>query len=375
MSAEPLVAEIARRAALPLEQALALPPESYRSEALLAREIDCVFRREWICLGREDEIPEPGDWMAVEIAGDPLLAVRGADGRVRVLANACRHRFAQLVEGRGRAKSLQCPYHAWTYDLEGRLRGAPFMDGRDVSSCRLPEIRSESWNGFLYANLDDAAPPLAPRLAGLTDRFAKHRVAEMRTVVGGEETWDANWKAIAENAMESYHVFQGHRTTLDPIFPTARLDIRAGAPGYNLHSSPMREGASFPGTGEDALRWNPDLPADQSRTLWLATVYPAHVVVVAPATFLNLHVQPEGPARSRVRWSFGQLAPVAATPEGDAYRDAVRQGSEAINAEDRALVAAVQRGAASSRAASGRLSHLERPVWEFIGYLSKRLAN
>lgn len=237
---------------------------------------------------------------------------------------------------------------------------------------RLPELRSESWGGFLYVNLDDGAAPLAPRLERVTEHFAKHHLERMKTVVQGEELWDANWKVVAENAMESYHVFQGHRATLDPIFPTARLDTLEGGPGFNLHSSPMREGATFPGTGDEALAWNPDLPAHLSRTLWLTCVYPSHVVVVAPATLLWLIAHPHGVGRSRVVFGFAQLAPL---PEaGDAYRAAVRQNTEAVNAEDRALVSAVQRGLASSRAVGGRLSHLERPVWEFIGYLARQLA-
>ncbi len=111
-SAAPIVSEIARRAALPLEEARALPPDAYRSDAMLALERERIFRREWVCVGRADEIPQPGDWFAAEVAGDPVLVVRGTDGRVRALANACRHRFAQIATGRGRAQQFQCPYHA-----------------------------------------------------------------------------------------------------------------------------------------------------------------------------------------------------------------------------------------------------------------------
>ncbi len=375
---EALISEIRARAALPLELGRALPPEAYRSEALLEHELDAIFRREWISVGREDEVAERGDFVATEIAGEPVLLVRGDDGRVRALANSCRHRFAQVARGCGSAKRFTCPYHAWSYDLAGRLVDAPFMDeARDFSRAdvRLPELRLESWNGFLYVNLDDAAEPLGPRLAGASSRLEKHGLDRMRVLVSGEELWDANWKLVAENAMESYHVFQGHRATLDPIFPAALLRLEPGAPGYNLHSSPMREGSSFPGTGDDALAANPGLPSEESRTLWLTCVYPAQIVVALPASFIALDVQPRGVKRSRVRWMVGVPGdpPSADTPKGAALRDAARAGTAAVNAEDRALVCAVQRGLASSRAESGRLSHLERPVWEFIGYLARRL--
>ncbi len=377
---ETLVAEIRARAALPLEQARALPPDAYRSAALLERELERIFRREWICVAREDELAEPGHFLATDVAGEPVLLVRGDDGRARALANSCRHRFAKLATGRARTRRFVCPYHAWAYDLEGRLVGAPHMEeahGFVGANCHLPELQLESWNGFLYVNLDDGAVPLAPRLAGATARLERHGLARMHLLAAGEEVWDANWKLVAENAMESYHVFQGHRTTLQPVFPTELLRLERGAPGYNLHSSPMREGTKFPGMGPDALRANPDLPADQSEVLWLVCVYPAHIVVALPAGYIALDVQPLGIAQSRVRWRVGSSAPVppADTPAGEAARGAARTSTEAVNSEDRALVAAVQQGLASSRAESGRLSHLELPVWEFIGYLARKLGD
>jgi choline monooxygenase len=373
-----IVEEIVRRARLPLDSALALPPEAYRSEALLALEMERIFRREWICVGRADEVVEPGDWFSTEVAGEPLLVVRGVDSRVRVLSNACRHRFAVIATGRGRAARFPCPYHAWTYDLEGRLLGAPFMDRArdfDPASCRLPEVRSEQWAGFLYVNLDDDAESLAPRLAPLGEAFANHPLERIHTVVRGDETWEANWKVVAENAMESYHVFQVHPTTLDAVFPTSRLEIESGAAGYNLHTSPMREGTRFPGMGDAALARNPDLAPEFAHALWITCVYPSHVIVVAAGTLLWLVIQPRGIGRADVSFGFAQAGPFPApdTPQGEAARAMLRKGLEAVNAEDRKIVKAVQAGLASSHATSGRLSHLERPIWEFIGYLAGRL--
>src|SRR5512134_3261419 len=132
----------------PLATASTLPPRCYVDPAVYAREVERIFRREWICVGREDEIAAPGDHFAFTLFGDPLVAVRGDDGAIRVLSRVCRHRWMPVVEGRGNRRSFQCPYHLWTYALDGRLLGAPEMqraEGFERASCRLPALRVETW--------------------------------------------------------------------------------------------------------------------------------------------------------------------------------------------------------------------------------------
>jgi phenylpropionate dioxygenase-like ring-hydroxylating dioxygenase large terminal subunit len=128
--------------------------------------------------------------------------------------------------------------------------------------------------------------------------------------------------------------------------------------------------------GDAALQRNPELPAELARTLVLSSIYPSQVIVVAPETLIWFVTHPHGVDRARVQWGIAQrgAAPAAETPEGEAYRAALRRGVEAVNAEDRALVAGVQRGLRSERAESGDLSHLERPIWEFTRYLARQLS-
>jgi phenylpropionate dioxygenase-like ring-hydroxylating dioxygenase large terminal subunit len=375
-----LLAGIAAAAAAPPEAARTLPPEAYRSEALLELETDAIFARDWICAGRADEIPNPGDWLALDVAGEPLLVARGFDGEIRALSNVCRHRFMTLASGRGSSKSLQCPYHAWTYDLEGRLLGAPYMERTPAfrrADCRLPTFRTEVWNGFLYVNLDADAAPLAPRLEGLAKTFANHGLERMRTLVSGEEVWPANWKCLAENAMESYHVFRVHAHTLEPWTPTASIVVETGGPGYNLHRQAAREGSEAFGAGAPARALNPALSEFESRTFWLATVYPAQVIALFPTSVVWLAFQPRGVDEVHVRWGSARLAPAPTTdsPQGAALREAIRQGVDAVNAEDRATLASVQRGVRARAAAQGFLSELERPIHEFQRYLASRLAS
>ncbi len=152
------------------DTARAMPGEFYLSERLLGVEKSELFGREWICVGRADEIPEPGDYLTYDILDEPVVAIRGEDGAIRALSNVCRHRAMPILSGKGRARRMVCPYHAWTYDSSGQLIGAPQMPTRadfDKRGCRLPEFRCETWQGFVFVTLDPETPALAPRLAAL----------------------------------------------------------------------------------------------------------------------------------------------------------------------------------------------------------------
>ena len=110
------------------DQARSMPPACYTSEDFLELEKEEIFRKEWICIGRVDEVPKPGDYFATELIDEPLIVVRGQDKKVRVLSNVCRHRSSVIAEGAGNKKNFVCPYHAWTYATDGQLLRAPYMD-------------------------------------------------------------------------------------------------------------------------------------------------------------------------------------------------------------------------------------------------------
>ncbi len=156
-------------------RARALPGCFYTQRNFLNYEIENLLRREWLCVGRVDEIPNPGDYFTTDLLDEPLLVVRGDDSRIRVLSNVCRHRGMLVAEGAGRKRTFVCPYHGWTYKLDGRLAGAPRMSSQvDFNpECRLPSFNSGIWQGFICVNFDQTAAPLAPRLTGL-DTVLKH---------------------------------------------------------------------------------------------------------------------------------------------------------------------------------------------------------
>jgi choline monooxygenase len=161
-------------AARPFADAVAMPPAIYASAEVLRLEQSHLFRKEWICVGRASAIAEPGAYLTYEIAGQPIVVLRDRTGSVRAFSNVCLHRMSVLLDGRGCTSVIVCPYHAWSYNLDGTLRGAPHMErttGFRKDAYRLPEFRSEIWQGWIYVTLDPDAPPVADHLAPLIPRL------------------------------------------------------------------------------------------------------------------------------------------------------------------------------------------------------------
>ncbi|MFP5379741.1 MAG: aromatic ring-hydroxylating oxygenase subunit alpha, partial [Vicinamibacteria bacterium] len=187
-----------------------LPGHAYTDPSWFATELDRVYRTMWVVAGRADEIPAAGDFLIRDVAGDSVILVRDAQGGVRAFHNVCRHRGTRLCQGeRGHAAgSLQCPYHAWTYDLTGRLIGAPLMD--EVEGFRredypLHAVACDTWGGLLFVHLGADPPPLAAQLGDLPARFAPWGLDTLRLARRVTYPVRANWKLIVQNYNECLH--------------------------------------------------------------------------------------------------------------------------------------------------------------------------
>src|SRR5262245_9655307 len=134
----------------PLDRAHHVPGFIYDSPEVFAREKERIFMKDWLCVAREEEIPRPGDYLTFRVMGEPAVVVRDATGTIHALANVCVHRGVEVAVGHGNVSEFKCPYHAWTYDLTGRLLGAPFMQqtaGFEAAQCRLPALKVGTWGG------------------------------------------------------------------------------------------------------------------------------------------------------------------------------------------------------------------------------------
>jgi phenylpropionate dioxygenase-like ring-hydroxylating dioxygenase large terminal subunit len=225
---DPRLYEPARR---PFLEAESLPPWCYTSETWYAREKERLFLKSWNFLGREDEIPNPGDFLVIDMVGESILLTRDRQGKLHAFANFCRHRGTRLADGKGNCKVLTCPYHGWSFAHSGELVGVPGMEetkGFDRKDWSLVALRLESWAGFLFVNFDRDAEPLAKFLGNLPERFASYRFEDFVCVRRKEYDLACNWKVYLENAMEDYHTPVVHKNSIGLQQTTTEQETRVG---------------------------------------------------------------------------------------------------------------------------------------------------
>src|SRR5262252_3922022 len=190
--------------------AFGLPASWYHSPEIYERERQAVFRREWIWLGREDQLRNPGDYIAIEFAGWRLFAIRDREGQLRAFHNVCRHRGAPILKDRAnRCDVIRCAYHGWTYDTAGRLRATPHFGSAvdfDKKDFSLLPISVATWRGFVFVNLDENPVPLLEGLGDLVREAEPYPLEDYRFF--GEEVFemDCNWKVYTDNYVEGYHI-------------------------------------------------------------------------------------------------------------------------------------------------------------------------
>lgn len=358
--------ELAHLATLPRERARTMPPEFYTSPDYLEVEREVLFRRQWVCLGHVGEVPRSGDYFTTELVDEPLIVVRDADARVRVLSNVCRHRGNLVALGAGNAKRFVCNYHAWSYGNDGALVAAPLMDSTtalDRKNCRLPEFRTEIWQGFIFVNLDGSAEPLQAALAPTEPFIRNYRPADRHFLFGAEDVWATNWKCLAENFMEGYHLTPLHARTLASITPTVLCEKLPNGPGYTGYRSNFEP--SCPERGP----YTPELTAQERRSDVFYWIYPSFVVGFCPHFTLHMCLRPLGVDRVGIRWG---ITGVADDPDSEVVRDYVAL-CKAFCAEDRMALEQVQRGLKSRYYEHGVLAPdaYEGTLWDMIQYMAR----
>ena len=221
-----------------LDEARHLPGYFYTSEEIFRHEIDTIFMREWLCVGRLEEFENVGDYHAMRIAGEPLVVVRGADQQLRAFRNLCQHRGVEVAVGQGNSKRFTCRYHAWTYGTDGYLTGAPHnenVSNFDFKACRLPPIQVDHWGGYVFVNFDPNARSLGDCLDedGVRDFAGFLQPENTRTSDKFEFEVPCNWKFVPENLMDMYHVGVIHKASFGAHFPVEDFRFNLTGRGYN----------------------------------------------------------------------------------------------------------------------------------------------
>ena len=373
-STKNLLQHLAQNANASFNDAQSLSPSLYHSPEFFDLEREHLFRKEWICIGRTAEIPDQGDFLCRDIVDAPVFAVRQRDASVKAFANVCVHRSSRLLSGAGHVSRISCPYHSWTYDLDGQLIGAPHMQetvGFDVANYKLQELACEIWEGFIYVSLQAESAQFADRLSALTDLVADFRMADYVPVFAAEETWNTNWKCLVENFMDAYHLHRVHRNS------------------FGKYGSSEQQTMLFP--GEDAFTYHYVQEDEQSHSvhahpdntwlrgpdrfrIFLINIFPSHVIQLQPDLLWYLSILPNGLDKVNIRWAVSIPAEILdGAKDRQANIDEVMELLHQVNGEDRPIVENVFRSTASPDAKPGPLSYLERNVWEFGRYLARQL--
>ena len=373
--------------------AVGMPPGVYTDPAFFDFEMQAVFEREWICVGRTDQVVNTGDFFTITVLGEPLIVVRSSADEVKVLSSVCQHRAMCVTapgerpkeewlelppETSGNTRTFKCPYHWWIYDLDGRLLGAPEMNrtnGFDKSAIRLPELRVEIWQGFIFVNLSGDAEPLAPRLGPLDDFLQNWHIDEMVTVDPELiEDLPFNWKVMVENFMEGYHPDRLHAIIHD-FAPSSTINYAPFEPGqsymYGHHPTEVAEGGFNP-IQKALFPTIETLTEVERNSVQFVYVPPGLMMGIQCDSAFWFTVLPTGPGTHTL--SMAYIFP-RSTVELPLFRQTLEMqvsGVEFFNNQDLPANTAVQRGMESRFAPRGRYSWQESVLADFNTWLIER---
>lgn len=363
-------AELAK-AREPLGRAWTLPPKAYTDPRVFAAEVAEIFDREWVCVGRTDQVAEPGDFMCVDLISQPIVVTRDRAGELHALSRICVHRGMPVAEGTGNASRFTCPYHKWVYELDGSLRGAPMMEeveDFDERSCRLPGLALEVWEGFIFVNLDKSAKPLAPQLSGLDTLVGNYHFGDLvvAETVHFDSPW--NWKILVENFMEAYHHIGTHKETLEPIYPSRQSSVpdNDGQP-WSFLWMPSVE----PVPAEESIF--PELSDEQRNGLFAAAILPSFLFAATAHNGVWYQLEPRG--HDAMDLKIHVLLPAAVA---DSLSQEEKQGIgelvSVIHNEDIAANEGPWRGLHGALTTQGRLSSFEKAIWQLNQFWLDRLS-
>ena len=352
-----------------------LPARYYTDASWFGAEMERIFGGMWLAACRLDHVAGRGAYVRRDVAGASVLIVGDGTGAARAFHNVCRHRGTRLCDGEAGAfaGSIQCPYHGWTYDLQGRLIGAPQMDeveGFKRDEYPLRAVACQVWDGHVFINLSDSPAPLAEQLGDLPARFAPWRMDELRMVHRIEYDVNANWKLIVQNYNECLHcpIIHPLLNRMHHYLGAANVPSTetycGGAMGFKdgvetLSVDGRRRRAALPGLGPD----------DQRLVNYFA-IYPNFLLTLHPDYMLTITIWPLAPDRTRLvgEWHFH---PAEIARPGFVYEDAI-EFWDVTNREDWAISERSQQGISSRGYTPGPYSNRERLLWDFDQFVLRR---
>jgi phenylpropionate dioxygenase-like ring-hydroxylating dioxygenase large terminal subunit len=305
------VTQFLKATQIAINGAKTLPRQYYVSPEVLIQEFERIFTRRWLCVGREDRIPEPGDYFLQPVGSESIIVLRDRTGEVRAYYNVCRHRGTRLCEiPTGRfSGTIQCPYHAWTYALDGQLIGAPSsadIDGFSKADYPLHRVAIERWEGFLFISLAENPEPFDQAYARLLGRFSRFNLPNLAVARTVEYDVRANWKLLFQNYSECYHC--------GPVHPPLAKITPPTSGENDLIDGPFTGGFMVINEGHESLTMSGracglmvgDLPQEDLKRVYYYAIFPNMLLSLHPDYVMFHTLWPEAPDRTRIfcSWLF-----------------------------------------------------------------------
>lgn len=379
-----------RQTRLPVFLASTLLPEAYRSADFLADESERVWNRSWVCVGYTQQLAQIGDTFLAQVNDQTLLITRSDADTIRAFYNVCRHRGAQIVNQPGNYRYFRCPYHAWGYDLNGGLKGAPYFESGEVtpeeeklydssgakrfekSDYGLLPVQVAIWGCFIFVNLDANAAPLSEQLGDLPERTQRYPLADLVLTRTVHYDIGANWKLVAENYMEYYHLPWVHPTLNRVSHLNNHHPFQGEGCYYGMTTSPLDQDPEVHING--SLPAMPGLDAEEQESARWFWIFPNVAVSLLPFYMVVMLVAPDGPARTKERFDYFFHPEALESPAFDTVSQNTYDLWHLTNEEDIAIVESVQRGITNRAYQGGRMCfRFEDNIHRFQNHLIDKM--
>jgi len=364
-------------AVLPDENcSLGIPPACYADDELLALERNAVFHHGWVGLGRADCWANAGDYSAMDIGGVPLIVLRGKSGALKVFANSCRHRGSQLLSGDGNCKKIKCPFHWWTYDLDGRLKVYPRMESAvdfDPDEFGLVEFAVAVEQGFVFTSFEDQPPAIAEWLGDFDAFHQPWGISHWKTTRVREFEVDCNWKTFIEVFNEYYHLPMVHPDSINWLYPEP--DAADAVSGQYTTQFGATEGAAalMEDTQQYALPTAQGLQGREARGTRYTWIYPNLTFALSQDSMWIYQVFPLSANRCRVIQTICFPAESVALDDFSERAKYYYQRIDVALDEDLPFLLRQQLGLNSKFAQQGRFAALEPSVGKFAYWYSQQM--
>ena len=332
-------------------EATTFPAEMYTSPKIYQLEIERIFGKSWYYVGHTSQLQGPGSYFTVDIAAQPLVILQNREG-VRGFFNVCTHRAGPVAMGSGKCNRLTCLYHAWSFDLEGNLKGIPDMETAenfDLSCHALTAIKVDAWGPFIFVNLDFNCQPLSAQLGELPEMFKRYRLSDWARVHSIDYWTDTNWKLYVENNTESYH-----EPSVHPILAKYYQGIKPEARHYYLQYTPYLNDSNGINSFKEPGLTIDGLNEHEMSGVSTMSFFPNFAWIMGPNVAIIYLIDPQGLSRTRVRWDW-------LVPNTEAAKSLENLGPlidffDNIQQEDLKLLTEIQKRIQSFGYRPGRLS-------------------